>query len=114
MRPDIDNKPIREKFQHLLAVISGQRFLKKQGLGNEIPFFICPFKPEEAIEMERLQRQLVSRLEQNGIRVLEINLYDLSIKFSKVETKVETFGRRSLRWKNPYQKTNSKNCFKEC
>jgi hypothetical protein len=72
-----------DRFQHLFAVISGQRFLNKQGLGNEIPFFICPFKPEEAVEMERLKRQLVNRLEQSGVRILEINLYDLSIEILK-------------------------------
>jgi hypothetical protein len=69
--------PMPDRFQHLFTVISGQRFLNKQGLGNEIPFFICPFKPEEAVEVERLRRQLVNRLEQSGVRILEINLYDL-------------------------------------
>ncbi|GAB3285889.1 DUF1788 domain-containing protein [Parahaliea aestuarii] len=33
--------------------------------------------------MERLQRQLINRLEQVGVRVLEINLYDLSIEILK-------------------------------
>ncbi len=79
----VDKKPIQDKFQHLFDVISGQRFLKKQGLGNEVPFFICPFEPEEAVEMERIRRQLVNRLEQTGVRVLEINLYDLSIEILK-------------------------------
>lgn len=72
-----------ERFQHLFSVISGQRFLNKQGLGNEVPFFICPYKPEEAVEMARLQRQLVNRLEQAGVRILEINLYDLSVDILK-------------------------------
>ncbi len=75
--------PLGERFQHLFSVISGQRFLNKQGLGNEVPFFICPYKPEEAVEMTRLQRQLVNRLEQAGIRILEINLYDLSVDILK-------------------------------
>lgn len=83
MTVDIARMPMQVRFQHLFAVISGQRFLKKQGLGNEVPFFICPYKPEETIEMERLQRQLTNRLEQAGIRVLEINLYDLSIEILK-------------------------------
>lgn len=82
---DIAIKSMQDRFQHLFAVISGQRFLKKQGLGNEVPFFICPFKPEEAVEMERLQRQLVNRLEQTGVRIREINLYDLSIEMLKKE-----------------------------
>ena len=74
---------MQDRFQHLFAVISGQRFLNKEGLGNEVPFFICPFRPEESVEMERLQRQLINRLEQSGIRILEINLYDLSIEILK-------------------------------
>jgi hypothetical protein len=80
VRKDLARMPMKDRLQHLFAVISGERFLKKQGLGNEVPFFICPFKPEETIEMERLRRQLINRLEQSGIRILEINLYDLSVE----------------------------------
>lgn len=75
--------PMPDRLQHLFDVISGQRFLSKQSLCNEVPFFICPFRAEEAVEMERLQRQLVNRLEQNGVRVLAINLYDLSVELLK-------------------------------
>ena len=82
---EIERASIQERFQHLYSVISGERFLKKQGLGNEIPFFICPFKPQEAVEMERLQKQLANRLEQNGVRVLDINLYDLCLSILKQE-----------------------------
>ena len=78
-----DVMPMQDRFQHLFSVISSKRFLNKQGLGNEVPFFICPFKPEESVEMGRLQRQLVNRLEQAGIRILQINLYDLSIEILK-------------------------------
>ena len=74
---------MQDRLQHLFAVISSQRFRSRQGLGNEVPFFICPYKPEEAVAMERLRRQLVNRLEQSGIRILVINLYDLSIEILK-------------------------------
>lgn len=83
MSVDIAKRPLQERFQHLSNVISSDRFLKMQGLGNEVPFFICPFDPRDAVEMSRIQRQLVNRLEQKGIRVLEINLYDLSIDLLK-------------------------------
>ena len=73
----------QEKFQHLLAVISSTRFLKMQSLNNEIPFYICPYKGQYAVEMERLQQQLRNKLDQTGIRVLNINLYDLSIDHLK-------------------------------
>jgi hypothetical protein len=75
-----DTLTIRERFDHLFNLISSERFLLKQGLGNEVPFFICPFPPEEAVEMERMAQQLARRLERNGVGVLEINLYDFSIK----------------------------------
>ena len=74
---------MQERFNHLLAVISSQRFLKKQGLGSEVPFFICPFLPEETLEMNKLQRSLVSNLEKLGVSIIEINLYDLSIEILK-------------------------------
>jgi hypothetical protein len=70
-------------FEHLFAVISGERFIKKQGLGNEVPFFICPYEPSRSNEMLRLQRQLTKKLEQSGIQVIEINLYDLSVDILK-------------------------------
>lgn len=78
-------KTLPERFQHLLNLISSERFLKKQGLNNEVPFFICPYKSEEAVEMERMTTQLLNRLEQSGIRVLKINLYDLAIELLKKE-----------------------------
>lgn len=83
MRSDISTMPMQDRFQHLFEVISGQRFLNRQGLGNEVPFFICPYKPDEAVAMERIQHQLVNRLDQAGIRALNINMYDLSIELLK-------------------------------
>ncbi|MDQ5937884.1 MAG: hypothetical protein QG574_5243 [Cyanobacteriota bacterium erpe_2018_sw_21hr_WHONDRS-SW48-000092_B_bin.40] len=83
MTKTIEKSPVQDRFQHLLAVISSERFLKKEGLGNEVPFFICPYRPEEAVEMGRIQKQLVNKLQQLGTLVLEINLYDLSIKLLK-------------------------------
>lgn len=80
---------MQNRFQHLFDVISGERFLEKQGLGNEVPFFICPYKAEEAVEMDRLQQKLVNRLEQSGVKVLGVNLYDMSIDILKREEDFE-------------------------
>ncbi len=74
---------IKEKYNHLLAVLSSERFLTKQGLGNEVPYFIYPYPPDEAIEIEKIKGQLVNKLDQKGINVLNINLYDLVIKILK-------------------------------
>jgi len=74
---------MHDRFQHLLSVISSDRFLKMDGIGNEVPFFICPYKPEEEIDMQRMHHQLSGKLDQQGINVLNINLYDLSIEILK-------------------------------
>lgn len=77
------NKTIQEKYQHLLSVISSERFLKKQGLGNEVPFFICDYSPTESTDIEKMKKQLIRKLQTENIKVLEINLYDLSINILK-------------------------------
>lgn len=73
-----------EIYSHLLEVISSEKFLKMQGLGNEIPFFICPFDP---VKTEVMYREvivpLVNQLAHKGVRVLRVDLYDLSIEILK-------------------------------
>jgi hypothetical protein len=83
MKHDITRMPLKERFSHLFAVISGERFLKKQGLGNEVPFFICRYSPNEAGEVEKHKRSLVRKLDGAGVRILEVNLYDLSVELLK-------------------------------
>jgi len=80
---DIQYGSISERYEHLLKVMSSERFRKKEGLGNEVPFFICPFKPKETPEVEKIEHQLASKLTQLGIPVLEVNLYDLAIEILK-------------------------------
>ena len=83
MSRTIGQQSIADRFEHLLQVVSSPRFLRMEGLGNEVPFFICDYKPSESVEMTRMQRQLANRLNQQGVRILEINLYDLSIDLLK-------------------------------
>lgn len=83
MKSDIELKPLSERFDHLVSVISGERFLKMQGLNNEVPFFICPYKAEEALDMGRIVGNVKKQLSNDGVHVLHINLYDLSIELLK-------------------------------
>ena len=77
MTAELELGPLSERLEHLVRLIGSPRFLQKQGLGNEVPFFICPFPASDAVPMEKLRKQLVNRLGQQGVRVLQINLYDL-------------------------------------
>jgi len=88
MNQKISQQPLPNRFEHLIEVIGGERFLLMRGLNNDLPFYICEFRASEAFEMQRLQRHLISSLANlsvpclsgRGVRVLDINLYDLSIE----------------------------------
>ncbi|WP_039019256.1 DUF1788 domain-containing protein [Halocynthiibacter namhaensis] len=76
MKRELDR---RERAEHLCRVISSERFLTKQGLGNEVPFFIYPFPAEEGLTMVEDRENLVTRIQHSGTRVLDLNLYDLAL-----------------------------------
>lgn len=69
--------------EHLFAVLSGERFLKMEGLSNEVPFFIYPYEPEHALDVVKAKKRVKNRLTSKGIEVREINLYDLSVDVLK-------------------------------
>jgi hypothetical protein len=69
----------KQRIEHLFKVVTSQRFLTKQGLGNEVPFFICPFPAEEGLSMNEDRRALVTRITHAGVKVLDLSLYDLSL-----------------------------------
>ena len=77
------NQSIATRSEHLYKVMSSQQFLQMQGLNNEIPFFIFPFKPKEQDEIEKMGKALIKKLELKGVRILKINLYDLSLDLLK-------------------------------
>ena len=69
--------------KHLFAVLSGERFLRMEGLSNEVPFFIYPYEPEHALSVAKAKKRIKNRLASKGIEVREINLYDLSVEILK-------------------------------
>ena len=69
----------KKRAEHLFKVITSKRFLSKQGLGNEVPFFICPYPAAEGLSMGEDRRDLVTRIRHAGIAVLDLCLYDLSL-----------------------------------
>lgn len=73
-----------ERFTHLFKVFSSERFLRREGLGNEVPFFVAPYPPKEELMTEALiEDLLIKPLKKQGIPVLHLNLYDLSIEVLK-------------------------------
>lgn len=69
----------RERSEHLFRAISSERFLNKQGLNGEVPFYICPYPAREGLSMVEDRLNLIERLGHAGVRVLDLSLYDLSL-----------------------------------
>lgn len=76
-------KTLPEQEEHVVRVLSGRRFLQMEGLGNEVPFFIYPYAPEESLSVAAAKKRVKNRLAGVGVRVFEINLYDLSVELLK-------------------------------
>ncbi|MEV6120050.1 DUF1788 domain-containing protein [Streptomyces sp. NPDC052077] len=71
---------LSEQEEHLFQVLSGERFLRMEGLSNEVPFFLYPYDPEDALAVAGARRRVRNRLANKGITVREIDLYDLSVE----------------------------------
>lgn len=69
----------KERSEHLFKVVTSERFLTKQGLGNEVPFFICPYPASEGLSMVDDRKALVTRVQHAGVKVLDLNLYDIAL-----------------------------------
>lgn len=70
----------KARSEHLFKVITSKRFLTKQGLGNEVPFFIYPYDAKEGLSVIEDRRNLISRISHAGVTVLDLSLYDLSFQ----------------------------------
>jgi hypothetical protein len=70
---------ISKKFDHLYNVIFTEEFLRMESLGGEIPFFISAFDAHQQNDIDSAIKGLKKKLENNGIPVLELNLYDISM-----------------------------------
>lgn len=80
---------LTHKFEHLFNVISSSNFLNKESLGGEIPFFISSYKAEEEIACRDEIRLLKKKLENQGIPILELNLYNLACEILEAKGGME-------------------------
>ena len=60
--PAVTPTELSRQEEHLFAVLSGRRYLQMEGLSNEVPFFIYPYPPEEALAIAAAKRRIKNRL----------------------------------------------------
>ncbi len=63
----------------LFSIVSNEKFLKMEGLTNEVPFFVYAYDIRKQKEMYQRILSLKKRLETSGIKPLCIGLYDMVI-----------------------------------
>ena len=63
----------------IFRILSNDKFLRMEGLGNEVPFFVHAYDIADQVTMYRRVAELVKRLETAGTRTLLISLYDMVI-----------------------------------
>jgi len=71
---------IANKFTQLYTIICSRSFLQMEALGGEIPFFISTYHPGQEIEVTKAIQSLKNKLENEGIAILEINVYDIALE----------------------------------
>lgn len=79
--PPHPNPVIAQHEEHLMKVLSSERFLKMEGLGNEVAHFIYDYDPAWALDVAQAKKRVKTKLNTDlGIKVLEVNLYDLCVE----------------------------------
>ena len=82
---------LNDRIVYLHTVFLSSDFLNRKGLGKETPYYICPYDPQEATrftsEFDKLERRL---RQEDGIDVLDINLFKLIVEILKDQGDWET------------------------
>ena len=68
-----------DRFDTLYRILSDKRFLAREGLGNEVPYFIETYDITHQEAVYRKRGALEKRLEAVGIAVASIGLFDFMI-----------------------------------
>ena len=74
---------LTQQEEHLYKVLGSSRFLRMEGLGNEMPMFIYPYAPEQAIPVHQAKQRVKNRLAIQGVSVIEVDLYELTVEILK-------------------------------
>jgi len=68
---------MNQSLESIFQILSSERFLTMQGLANEVPIFIKTYEVAEEDHMAGMIKALGSRLRNSGIKVAEVDLFNL-------------------------------------
>ena len=79
----MSKKTISDNFKHLITILTSKKFLDCQILCNDVPFFIADYDIKNEVEISKMQVQLIKKLSEFDVKVLSINIYDLTVELLK-------------------------------
>lgn len=79
----MNERSISEQFNHLVNIFQSKKFLECQILCNDVPFFIAEYKISDETDVCKMRSQLIKKLKESNITVLDVNIYDLSVEYLK-------------------------------
>jgi len=68
-----------DTFERLYLKCQDPSFLRSQNIGNEIPFYIVPYKPNEKKSISQNVTMIIKRLEEVNIKILRLDLFEVCI-----------------------------------
>ncbi len=74
---DDRRRDVGKRLEQLDAILASDSFLSRQGLGNEIPFYIFAYDAACDPLVSSYLPKLKAALAQNGVKVVELHLYQL-------------------------------------
>ncbi len=82
---------ILKQFEHIYKVVTSTRFLKGEGIGGEIPFYIAPYDATKELQVRNEIALLIKRMNTSGVTVKEINIYDVVCNLLETEMGFDDF-----------------------
>lgn len=81
MKSMTNERNLQNEEQHVYEVLRSKRFLNMEGLSKEVPFFIYHYPPVRELDVQAARNRVTTKLRSDdGLRIVEINLYDLAIE----------------------------------
>ena len=85
------NETLRARLDQILPKITADRFLRGQGIGNEIAFHIFDYPPEDELQVRQEIADLLKLIPKRkpGLKVLPVNLFQFLLEYLEARQLLE-------------------------
>lgn len=81
---------IQERLNQIIPKVEESSFLKNEGIGNEVGFYVFDYPPEDELKVREFVPVVVKHFEQSGkAKIVEVNLFDVLLETLKSRGKLD-------------------------